>query len=83
MIYKILFLFGIFYFSYNPVIAQDYSRANSLFNEGTLLYQKGEFEDAIESYNNAESIYLKLGKEKDMSAYTSLGVICTVIILGS
>ncbi len=72
MIYKILLLCGIFYFSYNPVIAQDYSRANSLFNEGTLLYQKGDFEDAIESYNNAESIYIKLSKEKDLSDYTSL-----------
>ena len=72
MIYKILFLCGIFYFSLNTVIAQDYSRANSLFNEGAVLYEEGKFKDAIESYNNAEEIYLKLSKDKDLSAYTSL-----------
>lgn len=72
MIYKIIFLCGILYFSYNTVIAQDYARANSFFNEGTDLYQEGRFEEAIESYNSAETIYLKLSKEKDLSAYTSL-----------
>ncbi len=72
MIYKIFFLCGIFYFSLNTVIAQDYDRANSLFNEGTDFYQEGRIEEAIESYNSAETIYLKLSKEKDLSAYTSL-----------
>ncbi|RLD30657.1 MAG: hypothetical protein DRI73_10070, partial [Bacteroidetes bacterium] len=72
MVRKILFLFIIFYFIYNPVIAQSYSKANSLFNKGTISYQEGYFADAIEFYNNAESIYLKLSKDQDLSAYTSL-----------
>ena len=70
MIYKLVFAF--LFLSFSPLFAQDFSRANSLFNEGSVLYEEGKFVDAIESYNNAEEIYLKLSKEEDLSAYTSL-----------
>jgi CHAT domain-containing protein/Tfp pilus assembly protein PilF len=70
MNYKIILLCTLFL--YSSLYADDYSRANALFEEGAQLYQEGSYKDALKFFIDAELIYNTLDKDQNLSAYTNL-----------